>query len=460
MPSAMRTRPVHHISPDIMAVAKTMRFFRIVRPAILLGTVIVFCWAAISGASFAAQAGDAERQFYEAELLWIGGDPVAAMTGFAAIIEQFPKATHPRVVWRAAARVRVGEIDLRAGRADAAAAAFVTTIEDEPISSWTSRAQVGLARVMQQRHEWEASTELLESVVAAADTDANAVDPEAAASARQGLGLMHRLWVRPAAGLFPWETSGRVPIGGDPLDHPIGVAVSSDGTLLISDEGAKVVVMVNPQQPDSLRRIPEEEARKPWWDLDGQPYVAIKGGVLMPRDEVRARFPDPERPDRTLEDIVAGARGLAGEWILLSDRGKSVANISADGSSLATLPLVGANSEPVDLATDPYGWLYVIDKDSKGVHRFSPDGVYQGGLASVKWEEPYALDVDALGNIYVLDRKAKKIDIFDADGMSRWSLGPFLPGGVQLRDPRDIAVDGQGRVYVADRNLSVVVMIQ
>jgi DNA-binding beta-propeller fold protein YncE len=121
---------------------------------------------------------------------------------------------------------------------------------------------------------------------------------------------------------------------------------------------------------------------------------------------------------------------------------------------------VGASPEPVDLATDSFGWLYVIDKDSRGVHRFSPDGVYQGGLASVSWEEPYALDVDAFGNLYVLDRRTKKIDVFDPDGVSRWSLGPVLPGGVELRDPRDVAVDGQGRVYIADRNLSVVVLVQ
>jgi DNA-binding beta-propeller fold protein YncE len=422
--------------------------------------VILLCGVAFSSTTAAQQESDAERQFYEAELLWIDGDPEGATNGFAAIIEQFPKSIHPMTVWRAAARVRLGEIDLRYGRVDAAASAFVKAIEDEPISPWTSRAQVGLAQVLQRRQEREAVVELLESVVAAAEADEGAVDPEAATVARRRLGLIHRLWVRPAAGLSPWQSSGRAPIGGEPLDKPIAVAASADGTLVITDEGADVVILVNPQDPDSLTRVIEEDARRPWWDLEGQPYVAIKGGVLMPREEVRAQFPDPERPDRALEDIVAGARGLAGEWILVSGRNKSVANISASGSSLARLALVGTDPEPVDLASDPYGWLYIIDKDSRGVHRFGPDGAYEGGLASVDWEEPFALDVDALGNLYVLDRKTKKIDVFDAEGVNRWSLGPTLPGGVELRDPRDVAVDGQGRVYVADRGRSVVVMIQ
>jgi DNA-binding beta-propeller fold protein YncE len=437
-----------------------MRFLRSFRSAVPLGAVIMLCCAAFSGTTAALQESDAERRFYEAELLWIDGDSAGAASSFAAIVEQFPKSTHPMTVWRAAARVRLGEIDLRSGRVDAAASAFVKAIEDEPISPWTSRAQVGLAQVLQRRQEREAVVELLESVVAAAEVDEEAVDLEAAAVARRRLGLIHRVWVRPAGGLNPWQTSGRVPIGGEPLDRPIAVAASADGTLVITDEGADVVVIVNPQDPDSLTRVIEEDARRPWWDLEGQPYVAIKGGVLMPREEVRAQFPDPERPDRALEDIVAGARGLAGEWILVSARNKSVANISASGSSLARLALVGTDPEPVDLASDSYGWLYVIDRDSRGVHRFRPDGTYEGGLASVEWEEPYALDVDALGNLYVLDRRTKKIDVFDAEGVSRWSLGPFLPGGVELRDPRDVAVDGQGRVYVADRGHSVVVMIQ
>jgi streptogramin lyase len=437
-----------------------MRISQQHKSALLLSLAIVLGGLVLTGLPAVAQSGDAERQFHEAELLWLEGDPEAALAGFASIIEQFPAATHPTLSWRAAALVRGGEIDLRYGRVAAAAPSFLRAIEDEPLSLWTYRAQVGLARVMVHRRDWEAATNLLQGVVAAADVDAEAVDPDALGAARQWLGLLHRVWVRPAADLQPWESSGRVPIAGEPLDNPIGVAASTDGKLLISDEGADVVVMVDPQRPESPVRVVEENARRPWWDLDDQPFVAIREGVLMPQDEVRAQFPDPERPDNALREIVAGARGLAGEWILLSSRGKSVSSISADGSSLATLPLVGADPEPVDLVTDAFGWLYIIDKDSRGVHRFNADGVYEGGLSSVTWDEPYALDVDDLGYLYVLDRGAKKIDVFDPEGVSRWSLGPVLPGGVELRDPRDIAVDGQGRLYIADRSLSVVVMVQ
>ena len=44
--------------------------------------------------------------------------------------------------------------------------------------------------------------------------------------------------------------------------------------------------------------------------------------------------------------------------------------------------------------------------------------------------------------------------------MPRWTLGPILPGGVELRDPRDIAVDAAGRVLIADRGLSAIIVIE
>ena len=60
----------------------------------------------------------------------------------------------------------------------------------------------------------------------------------------------------------------------------------------------------------------------------------------------------------------------------------------------------------------------------------------------------------------MLDRGLKRIDVFDQDGGVLWTLGPVLPGGIELGDPRDLTVDSTGRILIADRGLRTVVVVE
>ena len=68
------------------------------------------------------------------------------------------------------------------------------------------------------------------------------------------------------------------------------------------------------------------------------------------------------------------------------------------------------------------------------------------------------LALDALGHLYVLDTESGRIDVFDRSGAAVESLGPVLPGGVELRRPADLTVSGDGRLFVTDSRLGVVVV--
>ena len=50
--------------------------------------------------------------------------------------------------------------------------------------------------------------------------------------------------------------------------------------------------------------------------------------------------------------------------------------------------------------------------------------------------------------------------MFSQTGQPLEVLGPQLPGGVELRDPRDLAVDGTGRLYIADRGTGTIVILE
>ena len=65
-------------------------------------------------------------------------------------------------------------------------------------------------------------------------------------------------------------------------------------------------------------------------------------------------------------------------------------------------------------------------------------------------DQPRAVAVDAQGNVYVANTGNNRIEVFGPDGKPLRSIGSFGSGDGQLNEPRGVAVDAQGNVYVAD----------
>jgi uncharacterized protein (TIGR03663 family) len=64
--------------------------------------------------------------------------------------------------------------------------------------------------------------------------------------------------------------------------------------------------------------------------------------------------------------------------------------------------------------------------------------------------EPRGIAVDAAGNIYIADTMNHRIQVFDAAGEPRLTIGSFGAEPGQFNEPRGIAVDAAGNIYVAD----------
>jgi uncharacterized protein (TIGR03437 family) len=128
---------------------------------------------------------------------------------------------------------------------------------------------------------------------------------------------------------------------------------------------------------------------------------------------------------------------------------------------------------PEGLALDAAGNLYIADTNDNAVRKVTPDGVIttiagngltgfagDGGLATrAQLNRPRAVAVDAAGNVYVADTGNHRVRRVDTAGNIATIAGngatDFLPddsAGINssLSDPRGVAVDSAGNVYISD----------
>lgn len=105
----------------------------------------------------------------------------------------------------------------------------------------------------------------------------------------------------------------------------------------------------------------------------------------------------------------------------------------------------GALANPVNVATDNSGNIYVLDNTNKNVVKFSSTGTYIStpitGLTS-----PFGVYVDGSGNIYVSDsgvNGTNSIKVYNSSGTSLTTLSG-------LTDPEGMTTDNKGVLYVTD----------
>ncbi len=139
--------------------------------------------------------------------------------------------------------------------------------------------------------------------------------------------------------------------------------------------------------------------------------------------------------------------------------GHQVFKFSPQGDLLMTLGEAGVSGDgpyhftaPSDVVTSPEGDIFVVDGHSQNgnnrIVHYSSDGTFvkafgETGHGPGQLYGPHAIAMDADGRLFVADRQNMRIVIFDQDGnyINRWT---------QFGMPSDIAIDENGKIYVAD----------
>jgi hypothetical protein len=159
-------------------------------------------------------------------------------------------------------------------------------------------------------------------------------------------------------------------------------------------------------------------------------------------------------------------RKVTPDGVVTTLAGQAASQGSADGIGSAA-----GFCWPRGVAVDGAGNVYVADTDNYTIRKVTPDGVVTtlAGLAgsegsadgtgsAARFCYPYGVAVDSAGNVYVADSNNSTVRKVTSDGVVRTLAGRAAGSGsadgigsaARFDNPRGVAVDGAGNVYVAD----------
>jgi sugar lactone lactonase YvrE len=142
----------------------------------------------------------------------------------------------------------------------------------------------------------------------------------------------------------------------------------------------------------------------------------------------------------------------------------SGAKSSVDGKGVAA-----SFANPVGLAIDASGNLFVVDEYSNEIRKITPDGTVttiagngskgaqDGKGSAATFNDPTGVVVDASGNLYIGDFNNATIRKITPNGTVTTIAGNGKNGLVdgvgtasQFLAPQDLVIDSSGNIYVAD----------
>ncbi len=152
------------------------------------------------------------------------------------------------------------------------------------------------------------------------------------------------------------------------------------------------------------------------------------------------------------DDLDHTVRKFTPEGQLLLTLGTSgrPAETGIDGIDYRTIRRAGPPfHRPTNVALAADGSLYVTDGYGNArVHKFADDGRLlfswgEPGRGPGQFNLPHGIAIDRAGRVFVADRENSRLQIFSPEG-------DFLAEWTDVARPMQVAIDGQGHVYVAE----------
>jgi sugar lactone lactonase YvrE len=249
-----------------------------------------------------------------------------------------------------------------------------------------------------------------------------------------------------------------------------------DYTRYAQAVGSSSMTLTTWQPSDQMRLYVRKDVAGLIWNYGVGPTIAPAaedpykpGAITLAADQI---FGSERYAPLGLNAPRAIATGVNADFYVADSRNHRILHIASDGSLLHAWGSFadifsgdappGTFNEPWGVAVGPDGSVYVTDTWNHRVQQFTGEGQFirawgQYGQPSLNAPEsaywfwgPRGIAVDSQGRVYVADTGNKRIAIFDKDGnyLTEFGTGGFDPG--QFDEPVGVVVAPSGTVYVTD----------
>ena len=321
------------------------------------------------------------------------------------------------------------------GRADEAISKYQRIMAEYPSSTWAARSALNAARSMVGQGKWESAMRQMEIVRLGFKGT-----PEAEQALERNT-ILHRLRLRQGQPVYRFT---RTAVDGRALlRRVINVNMDSKGRVYVATRQSFVVLnesggIVSTEPANELRGLAMHGDVPIWFYERGTREGTNALVSIAISDQNRQREPD----------IQAGAV-VSGEAMLIADRRtKAVHRVSMSGGYQSRLALVDA----ARIAVGPLGEAAAIERETGALVLIAPDGKTRPIPATgpgYTLRGPIDLAFDPLGHLYVLERDS--VVVFSPTGEF---LSVFAPGSAAgaFRTAAAFHVDAAGRLYVYDED--------